>query len=135
MMGVATYTPMPNLQTSAFVERRSQSFLGESYGLNSYGGSVGYSRPLLEGSFNGSFVMTANTADNTGEDTLGFSTNENYTTRVSRLAHDRTVRLCAERADPADHVHELVLQLLRQRSPQLGHVQLQSWAAAAHAPH
>jgi hypothetical protein len=80
MMGLATYTPMPNLQTSAFVERRSQSFLGESFGLNSYGGSVGYSRPLLEGSFNGSFSMTANSADNTGEDTLGFSTNENYST-------------------------------------------------------
>jgi hypothetical protein len=71
---------MPNLQTSAFVERRSQSFLGQSYGLNSYGGSIGYSRTLLEGSFNGSFAMTANSADNTGEDTLGFSTNENYTT-------------------------------------------------------
>lgn len=80
VMGLATYTPMPNLQTSAFVERRSQSFLGESFGLNSYGGSIGYSRRLLEGSFNGSFSMSANTADNTGEDTLGFSTNENYTT-------------------------------------------------------
>ncbi len=82
VMGVATYTPMPNLQTSAFVERRSQSFLGQSYGLNSYGGSVGYSRRLLDGSFNGSFVMTANSADKSGEDTLGFSTNENYSTVI-----------------------------------------------------
>jgi len=73
---------MPNLQTSAFVERRSQSFLGQSYGLNSYGGSVGYSRRLLDGSFNGSFVMTANSADKSGEDTLGFSTNENYSTVI-----------------------------------------------------
>jgi hypothetical protein len=80
VMGLASYTPLPNLQTSAFVERRSQSFLGKSYGLNSYGGSVGYSRALLEGSFNGSLTMTANSADNTGEDTLGFSTNANYTT-------------------------------------------------------
>ena len=82
MMGVGTYTPMPNLQTSAFVERRSQSYLGESFGLNSYGGSVGYSRRVLDGAFNGSFTMTANTADNTGEDTLGFSTNENYSTET-----------------------------------------------------
>ena len=81
-MGTATYTPMPSLQTSAFVEHRSQTFLGESFGVSSYGGSLGYSRRLLEGSFNGSFVLTANKADKTGEDTLGFSTTENYSTVV-----------------------------------------------------
>lgn len=81
-MGTVTYTPTPNLQTSAFIERRSQTFLGESYGIVSYGGSLGYSRRVLDGSFNGSFVLTANKANQTGEDTLGFSTTENYTTLV-----------------------------------------------------
>jgi len=37
---------------------------------------------MLDGSFNGSFVLTANKADTTGEDSLGFSTTENYSTIV-----------------------------------------------------
>jgi hypothetical protein len=81
-MGTATYTPTPSLQTSVFVERRSQTFLGETYGVNSYGGSLGYSRRLLDGSFNGSLVLTANKADRTGEGSLGFSTAENYSAVV-----------------------------------------------------
>ncbi len=80
LMGVATYTPMMSLQTSAFVERRSQSFLGENYGVNSYGGGAIVSHRVLNGMFNGSLTLTANTADKTGQDTLGFSNTENYTT-------------------------------------------------------
>ncbi len=83
VLGVATYTPLISLQTSAFVERRSQSFLGKDYGLNSYGGGAIYAHRLLKGTFNGSLNMTANTADNTGQDTLGFSTNENYATEFA----------------------------------------------------
>ena len=78
IMGVASYTPLSNLQTSAFVERRTQSFLGEDYGVSSYGGSATYSHKLPDGSFNAAMTMTANAADKTGEDTLSFSTNENY---------------------------------------------------------
>ncbi len=40
LMTVATYTPLSNLQTSAFFERRTQTFLGENYGVKSYGGSA-----------------------------------------------------------------------------------------------
>ena len=82
LMGVASYTPAPNLQTSAFVERRTQNFLGETYGVNSYGGSVVYAHTLLDGTFNAALTVTENSADQTGEDTLGFSTTENYSSEV-----------------------------------------------------
>lgn len=82
MQGTASYAPMPNLQTSAYVERRSQDFLGESYGVTSYGGGASYSHPLLDGYFNSSLSVAANVADSTGEDTLGFSTNENYSSEI-----------------------------------------------------
>ena len=82
VMGIATYSPLINLQTSAYVERRSQSYLGESYGVNSYGAGFSYSRRLLRGSFNGSFNLTANTGDKSGTDTIGFSGNANYSTEV-----------------------------------------------------
>jgi hypothetical protein len=82
MMGIANYTPTASLQTNVFVERRTQDFLGESYGVDSYGGGASYAHRLLYGSFSGSFSLTANKSDNTGEDTLGFSTYENYTSEI-----------------------------------------------------
>ncbi len=81
-MGDATYTPLPNLQTTGFVERRSQSFLGEDYGVDSFGGSATYSHKVLEGSFNTTVNVSANAAEKTGEDTLSFSTNENYSSII-----------------------------------------------------
>ncbi len=83
VMGVATYTPLISLQTSAFVERRSQSFLGQNYGLNSYGGGASYTHRVFNGNFNGSFTMSANTSDQSGQDTLGFSTTENYSSVIA----------------------------------------------------
>lgn len=80
LMGVATYTPLPSLQTSAFVERRSQSFLGQDYAVNSYGGGASYARHLLMGNFNGSVTVTANTSDRTNGATIGLSSNGNYNT-------------------------------------------------------
>jgi hypothetical protein len=82
VLGVATYTPATNLQTSAFAERRTQSFLGQAYGVSSYGGSATYAHALLNGTFNSALSVTANSADKNGEDTLGFSTNENYSNQV-----------------------------------------------------
>jgi hypothetical protein len=82
VMGVGSYTLKPNVQTSAFVERRSQSYLGETYGVTSYGGSASYARELMAGSFNASVTASANNSDNTGADTLGFSTNENYSSEI-----------------------------------------------------
>lgn len=82
IMSVASYIPAPNLQTSAFFERRTQSFLGENYGVKSYGGSASYAHGLLDGSFNTSVTLTANSSDDTSGDSLGFSANENYSNEI-----------------------------------------------------
>lgn len=82
LLGVASYSPAPDLQASAFTERRCQLFLGETYSVNSYGGSLTYSRELLDGTFNSAVSATANTSNQNGEDTLGFSTTENYSGQV-----------------------------------------------------
>ncbi len=82
LMGIGSYTPLPNLQTSAFVERRTQNFLGVSYGVKSYGGSATYAHELLNGTFNTSGTIIENTDDQTGENTMGFSTDENYSSEI-----------------------------------------------------
>jgi hypothetical protein len=82
LMAVASYTPATNLQTSAYVERRTQSFLGVNYGVESCGASASYSHPVLDGNFNAAATVTENTSDQTGEDALGFSTTENYSDEV-----------------------------------------------------
>ena len=60
LMAVATYTPASNLQTSGFFERRTQSFLGEDYGVKSYGGGATYTHSLLDGTINSSVSVSAN---------------------------------------------------------------------------
>jgi len=82
LLGVANYSPESNLQTTAYVERRSQYFLGENYGVNSYGGSASYSHALFDGNFNAATNITANSSNENGEDTIGFATNEHYTSQV-----------------------------------------------------
>ena len=82
LQGIACYAPRTYLQTSAFAERRTQYLLGETYGVTSYGGSASYSRPLLDGMFNAASTVTENSEDKTGDETLGFSTNENYSSEV-----------------------------------------------------
>lgn len=82
LMGVASYSPVPNLQTSIDVERRTQYFLGESYGVNSYGAAATYAHVLLHGNFNAALNVTENTSDQTGANTLGFSTSENYSSEI-----------------------------------------------------
>jgi hypothetical protein len=82
LMAVASYAPLPNVATTAFVERRTQLYLGQQYGVQSYGGSATYSHPLFEGMFNAMLSAMANDSGQNGEDTLGFSTSENYSNVV-----------------------------------------------------
>jgi len=82
LMVIGSYTPLQNFQTSLFFERRTQSFLGEDFGVTSYGGGASYGHRVYNGNFNSSLSVTANSADKTGADTLGLSTTENYTTEV-----------------------------------------------------
>ena len=78
LMTVATYSPMKNVQTSGFVERRTQSFEGEGFGVTSYGGNANYTHGLLNGTFNSSVSVTVNSSDQHSEDTIGFATSESY---------------------------------------------------------
>jgi hypothetical protein len=82
LQGVASYAAAPNLQTSAYFERRTQLFLGENYGVNSYGGSATYSHLIPDGSFNATLNANGNTEDQTGDNTLSFSTSENFSTEI-----------------------------------------------------
>jgi hypothetical protein len=78
LLAVASYTPAPNLLTSASGEHRSQFLDGESYGLDSVGGNVSYSHRLLDGNLSASVDATENFTEETGASTLGFSNIENY---------------------------------------------------------
>ena len=78
LLTVASYTPVTNLQTSGFFERRTQSFLGNNYGVKSYGGNAVYAHSLLNGTFNSAVSVSANSSEQNGEDTIGFSASENY---------------------------------------------------------
>ena len=82
IMSIASYNPVANLQTSVFFERRTQNFMGENYGVKSYGGNATYAHGLLNGTINTAVTVTANSSDNTNGDTLGFSANENYSNEI-----------------------------------------------------
>jgi len=82
LMGVVSYSPMSNLQASATAERRTQTFLGDNYGVNSFGGGATYSHKIAHGILNASLNMTANSSDSHAGDTLGFSTTENYSSEI-----------------------------------------------------
>jgi len=82
LMAIGSFSLETNLQATATVERRTQSFLGDDYGVTSIGGSATYSRKILQGSFNASLMMTENKADKNGQDNLGFSSTENYNTEI-----------------------------------------------------
>lgn len=82
MEAQANYSPIPNLRTSATVDRRTQHYLGEDYGVTSYGAGAGYSRRLFDGNLNASMNFNDSTEDKSGENFLGFSTSENYSNVV-----------------------------------------------------
>jgi hypothetical protein len=82
LTGSLSYLLLPNLQSQAYVDRRVQTFLGESFGANAYGGGLSYSRGLFGGSFSGSVFLTENTVDGSDVNTLGFNTSASYSHRV-----------------------------------------------------
>jgi hypothetical protein len=82
LLGVAAYSPTESSQVAVSVERRAQTYLGHANGVTSYGASGSYTRRLFEGNLNSAMGMTANTADNSGQDTLGFTITEGYSTKV-----------------------------------------------------
>ena len=82
LMAQASYAPRKNLDSTAYVERRSQSYDGTLYAADTVGADLSYSRPLLNGFFNASVNMGENSSDTTGNDSLSFTTSENYTSEI-----------------------------------------------------
>jgi hypothetical protein len=81
-LSLLTYAVTPSLQTLVSAERRTQTYLGESYGDNSFTGGVTYLRNIFQGSLNTSLSLTDNIDDQTGDNTLGVSFSENYARKV-----------------------------------------------------
>lgn len=81
-IGTVSYSFLPNLQTSAFAERRTQYFLGQDYAGNSYGGSANYGHGLFGGTINAAGTVSENTTDNSDAKALGFSGSVNYTRHI-----------------------------------------------------
>jgi len=78
LMAVATYAALPSLQTSGSVERRTQSFMGQDYGVDSYGGDAVFTHALLNGTLNSALSVTANRSTPSGSDTIGLTASESY---------------------------------------------------------
>jgi hypothetical protein len=76
--GYGAYALASNLQVNFQAQRRQQTFLGNSYGSNSYGAGLVYTRPLLGGSINASVNFADNTSDQSIGNALSFSTDLGY---------------------------------------------------------
>lgn len=79
----ATYIPAQYLQTTLFIERRSQYFESQLYSVNSYGGTAAVSHRLRGGTFSATVTFTGNEGSQDGEDSLGFATNEHYSNEIA----------------------------------------------------
>ena len=82
--GTASYSLAPNLQLQAQVDRRDQTYLGESFGATSFGAGVTYAHGLLGGSLNTGLSLIDSMVDNSSQNALGFSINTNYTRRIGK---------------------------------------------------
>ncbi len=78
LSAAASYAPAQNMHASATVERRTQNYLGENYGVTSYGAGGFYTHKVPDGNFNVSLNMSDNTEDKNGNNYLEFSANTNY---------------------------------------------------------
>ena len=78
LIGAAGYNLLPNMQTTLFAEYRQQSYLGQSYSSDSFGGSATYGRGLWGGNVNAAGSIVGNTISGSSGDTIGFSASVNY---------------------------------------------------------
>jgi hypothetical protein len=84
MTGTATYGVTPNLQLNADAQRRQQSYLGISYGVNSFGGGATYTTGALGGFLSASANITENNTDYTQGNSLSFSNSVAFNRPVLR---------------------------------------------------
>jgi hypothetical protein len=79
---LSTYSFAKNLQAQGEVERRTQFFQDKNYGSTLYSGGLYYTQQILGGYFGSSFSLIDSRLDNSSQNTLGFTTNTNYSRRV-----------------------------------------------------
>jgi hypothetical protein len=72
------YSFAPNLQAQGLVERRQQTYLGESFGSNLYSGGVYYNRNIAGGFLGASVNLFDSTVDTSSQNQFGYSTNVSY---------------------------------------------------------
>ncbi len=84
VLGSASYAFSPNLEAQGQVERRDQTFLGETFGATSLDGTLLYTRPALGGSLSASTTAIDTRIDRTGQNTLGLMSTVNYSRRIER---------------------------------------------------
>jgi hypothetical protein len=83
MSGYVSYRLTRELQLEGEAQRRQQSYLGNSYAANMYGGGLNYVHGLLGGFFSASFNILGNNSDYTSGHTYSFSTNANYSRTIA----------------------------------------------------
>ncbi len=81
LQGDASYSVMTNLQALGSVDHREQSFLGQDYSADAYGGGVTYGRVLFGGNLNTAGTITENRVSTSSASELGFSGTINYNKR------------------------------------------------------
>lgn len=79
----AGYAATEHLEAQASWERRSQTFLGESYTVDSLSAGASYMREIYGGTFNGSASLTENLGNQDSENNMGFSANASYSRMVA----------------------------------------------------
>ncbi|HEX9112510.1 MAG TPA: hypothetical protein VF845_13605, partial [Terriglobales bacterium] len=75
LTGAANYAFARGLQMQVDAQRRQQTYLGNSYGANTFGGSLTYSTAALGGFLSASANVRDNNSDNSRGNSIGFSTN------------------------------------------------------------
>jgi len=86
LLGSASYSILPNLQTLGSADYREQTFLGENYAATTYSGGISYSRGLFGGNFNSALSLNDSTVSNSSQNNLGFTGSVNYNRRFEGWA-------------------------------------------------
>ena len=82
--GITNYVVGHGLQVEADAQRRQQTYLGSSYGENTFGGGITYSTGVLGGFLSASANATDTNADYTNGHSVGFSTNLAFTRAIQQ---------------------------------------------------
>ena len=96
--GYGAYALARNLQLNFDAQRRQQTFLGKTYGADTFGGGATYTRELLGGSMNAAVNFADNTSDQSIGNALSFTTNFGYNRTFGRLGSRGRRQLRPERA-------------------------------------